>query len=436
MSIIIYIVIGIVVYILCIIALHQLNGKLHTKKTDMEIAMNIYVPDAGSENASYSAKQYIGKEHKWQPVHNLKHEGVRLFNLPFVPDENEIVYLENEYDADANKFVKENIDLIRERLATRGFRFVYLPELKVSKEMVRSMIAYHSPQATTDAEIAIEDEVSLPSNFLLDYMTHPQNRRNIKPSFAWYDHKYLHPDTHKLWHFYSCITFDGKEALADPEGVIDDMMPELGSLLGSREIWFSIQEPTEDELDTADCHFDEETQKILEDIQKQLDAIRLKGIGEAIIAKYIKPRPVLSHIRITHDFRIFLDDYNNLEIKMEPLVKAVYLLFLRHEDGIAFKDLADYGTELETIYRAVKQKKNDIDEKLMSKTNTPSLSPNVQKLTNPLDNSINEKCTRVKEAFIVHFHESIAENYFIVGLRQENKRITLPRNLIIWEDKK
>lgn len=120
---------------------------------------------------------------------------------------------------------------------------------------------------------------------------------------------------------------------------------------------------------------------------------------------------------------------------MEPLVKAVYMLFLRHENGIAFKDLADYGVELETIYRAIKQKQNDIDEKMASKLNTPSLSPNVQKLINPLDNSINEKCTRIKEAFIVHFHESIAENYFIVGVRESNKRITLPRNLIIWEER-
>lgn len=432
----VYIIFGVIIYIVCLIVVHELNGKLQSKKTDMEIAMNTYVPKRLlSDNALYSAKDYVGEEHKWEPTHNLQHKGVRLFNLPFVPDENEIVYLENEYDADANRFVKENINLIRERLATRGLTFVYLPELKVSKEMQRSMIAYHAPQSMPDEEITVDDMAALPSNFLLDYMIHPENRHKIVPSFAWYGHKHVLLDCYKSWYYYNYITFDPKEALADPLGVIDDMLPELGTKKRFKEGMYSMVKPSEEDSDTADYNFDAETQKLLEDIQKQLDAIRLKGIGEAVIAKYVKPRPVLSHIRITHDFRIFLDDYNNMEIKMEPLVKAVYILFLRHEDGIAFKDLSDHGVELETIYRAIKQKRNDIDEKLASKTNTPSLSPNVQKLINPLDNSINEKCTRIKEAFIVHFHESIAQNYFILGGRQSNKQIILPRNLIIWEDK-
>lgn len=402
----------------------------------MEIDMGTFVPEKGSENAMYSAKNYVGEEHKWEPTHNLKHQGVRLFNLPFIPDDNEIVYLESEYDADANKFVKENIELIRERLATRGLTFVYMPELKVSKEMIKSMFAYHSPQSKPDAEITIDDAISLPSDFLLDYMIHPENRNNIKASFAWYGHKHVLFDCYKTWYYYNYISFDPKEALADPLGVIDDMLPELGTKKRFKEGVYSMKKPSEEDANTADYNFDAETQKILEDIQKQLDSIRLKGIGEAIIAKYVSPRPVLSHIRITNDFRIFLDDYNNLEIKMEPLVKAVYILFLRHEDGIAFKELSDHGVELETIYRAIKQKQNDIDEKMASKTNTPSISPNIKKLINPLDNSINEKCTRIKEAFIVHFHESIARNYFIMGGRQSNKQIILPRNFIIWEDKK
>lgn len=420
MTMLTYIIIGIVAYLVFFAAIYKINHYLQVKKDDMKNGGRHPLIDAGPVPG-------------WNPTHELCKKGVELFNLPFTPEENEIVYLENEYDVDANRFVKANIDLIRERLATRGLTFVYLPDLNVNKELTKSMIAYHAPQSLPDAEINIEDEVSLSSNFLLDYMVHPENRERITSSFAWYSRKVTQPDSYKTIYYYNFITFDGKEALDDPLGVIDDMLPELGITKGVPDIWFHIQEDGND--DTADSHFDDETQKILEEIKKQLDGIRKKGIAEAIIAKYVKPCPVLSHIRITYDFRIFLDDYNHLEIKMEPLVKAVYILFLRHENGIAFKDLADYGVELETIYRAIKSKRNDVDEKMASKLNTPVLSPNVQKLINPLDNSINEKCTRIKEAFIVHFHESIAENYFIVGVRESNKRITLPRNLIIWEDK-
>lgn len=431
-----YIIIGVVIYILLFVVIQYLGEYFKDKKIKMQDAMGILPVDEDSLYAHFSAKHYIDEEHSWTPTFNLQHMGVRLFNLPFIPEENEIFYLENEYDADANRFVRENISLIRERLSTRGFTFVYLPDIKVDKAKAENMIAYHSPQ-TIGTDISIpEESLSLPSNFLLDYMIHPENRGNIKSSFAWYGHKHVLFDYKKTWFYYDYIIFDAKEALSDPLGILDDMLPELGTKKRFKQGEYSMQPPPEEDPNTADYNFDEETRNILEEIQQRLDVVRMKGIGEAVIAKYLKPRPVLSHMRITDDFRILLDDYQGLEIKMEPLVKAVYILFLRHENGIAFKELVDYGMELETIYRAIKAKHNDIDERMESKTNTPMLSENVKKLVNPFDNSINEKCTRIKEAFIQHFHESVAENYFIIGGRRHSKRIIIPRNLIIWEDKK
>jgi len=41
----------------------------------------------------------------------------------------------------------------------------------------------------------------------------------------------------------------------------------------------------------------------------------------------IHPDNRLSRLVITKDGRIMLPDYYGMEIKMEPLVKAVYLLF-------------------------------------------------------------------------------------------------------------
>lgn len=47
-----------------------------------------------------SALQYIDGEHDWTPKYNLEHKGVKVFNIPFVPEPNEVFYLENEYDED------------------------------------------------------------------------------------------------------------------------------------------------------------------------------------------------------------------------------------------------------------------------------------------------------------------------------------------------
>ena len=69
---------------------------------------------------------------------------MKVFNIPFVPEENEVFYIENEYDEEANLFIQENMDLIKEILATRGLTFVYLPSISISREMAESMVAYYT----------------------------------------------------------------------------------------------------------------------------------------------------------------------------------------------------------------------------------------------------------------------------------------------------
>jgi hypothetical protein len=54
-------------------------------------------------------------------------------------------------------------------------------------------------------------------------------------------------------------------------------------------------------------------------------------------------------------------------------------------------------------------------------------------VTNPLSNSINEKCARIREAFVGQFDEHFAKNYYIDGKRGEPKKISLPRELVKWE---
>lgn len=427
-----YIIIGGVVYILYAVGVYVLHDAVESKARVMTQEEQERLREEFLKKYP-SAKEYKGKEHTWEPTFNLKHEGVKLFNIPFEPDNQEVFYIENEYDEAANRYVQQNLDNITERLADKGFSFVYLPNLTVPSQMMLSTIAYRNPQGMPVDTESILAPTGLPSNFLLDYMVHPENRHRIRSSFAWCD-KYwdlLQGENAKRWYQFDYISFDGEEALLNHEALFAEILEEIGETRIFKQGEYHI-EPVEDD-GTADQFFNDEMKKILEDIQSQLDAIRLKGISEAVIAKYIQPRPTLSHIRITKDFRIFLDDYNGMEIKMEPLIKAVYILFLRHNEGILFKDLSDYRVELEYIYRAIKKKNNDVDQMLQEKLLPPQISENIKKITNPLDNSINEKCTRIKETFISHFHDSIARHYYIKGGRTREKYIDLPHNLIIWE---
>lgn len=136
----------------------------------------------------------------------------------------------------------------------------------------------------------------------------------------------------------------------------------------------------------------------------------------------LKHQIKFSRITITKDCMVLLTDYDNKEVKMEPIVKAVYLLFLNHPEGIAFKYLPDYRKELAEIYQKIKPL--GMTERVLR---------SIEDVTNPLLNSINEKCSRVRAAFVAEVDPSLADQYYIVGKSGEAKKITLPRDLVIWE---
>ena len=57
----------------------------------------------------------------------------------------------------------------------------------------------------------------------------------------------------------------------------------------------------------------------------------------------------------------------------------------------------------------------------------------IEDVTNPLLNSINEKCARIRRTFVTMLDSSVAEQYYIKGARGNAKKITLPRELVAWE---
>ena len=139
----------------------------------------------------------------------------------------------------------------------------------------------------------------------------------------------------------------------------------------------------------------------------------------------------LSRLVITEDYRFILEDYHK-EVELQPVHKAVYLLFLAHPEGIEFKHLADYREELTRYYMAT--------AKIMDKE---KVIESVDHLINPLDNAINEKCSRIKKVFLELMDEYTASYYIISSHTQKHiagssriwyerlKVITLPRELVV-----
>lgn len=116
----------------------------------------------------------------------------------------------------------------------------------------------------------------------------------------------------------------------------------------------------------------------------------LKAIGVPLLEelRIEAAKGKLGRILITKDYRLVLEDYNRQEVELQSVHKAVYLLFLTHPEGIEFKRLSDYREELTRYYMAT--------AKLMGKE---KIIEGVDYLVNPLDNTINEKCSRILDIY-------------------------------------
>ena len=99
MMLALYIILGIALWAAYAWVVGWIHDKLEYKRKDMN-------GEFEHHKTHPSAKKYQGEEHEWNPSFALEHSGVLLFNIPFEPEEKEVFYLENEYDEDANRYVK------------------------------------------------------------------------------------------------------------------------------------------------------------------------------------------------------------------------------------------------------------------------------------------------------------------------------------------
>ena len=163
----------------------------------------------------------------------------------------------------------------------------------------------------------------------------------------------------------------------------------------------------------------------------------LQAIGVSVLEdlRIEAAKGKLSRLLITKDYRFILMDYDNREIELTPVHKAVYLLFLNHPEGIEFKQLADYREELLGYYMRT--------ARMMDKQ---AIEESVDKLINPLNNSINEKCSRIKNVFLSMMDRYTADFYIVSSHTKKHvagssktwyerlKIVKLPRELVIRED--
>lgn len=336
----------------------------------------------------------------------------------------ELIYVASEQDKDLEDLFETKPEVFEGWGQMMGFHIVYLP-LLMKRLQEKRVLQYRAPYLSeTEVKSAI-----VGNDFLLRYLVNPADRGKMKHGFIRTENIHRGDDgkDKATNHFYPLSSKSG-EPIADQ---LHRISKQIAAEDSQKKLIGRSYDDWGDGVDVSDSPADskfnsqqdgEDINDLMEEIRERVIKLRQRGIAEYLLEQLIHPDNRLSRLVITKDYRILLPDYNDMEIKMEPLVKAVYLLFLRHPEGIMFKCLPDYREELARIYSELRPV-GLTDRALQS----------IEDVTNPLLNSINEKCARIRGAFVGQFDDYMARSYYIDGLRGEAKKISLPRELVVWE---
>lgn len=324
-------------------------------------------------------------------MHGLQADLISIPGLSF-DTRNTVIYVEAAFDRKTNKSIVAAYDDICLLLEQRGKRFFYLPafmkSLRGKTRTLKLTLRYLEPLLTDGQLQLIKDDLKqidtpmLSKEIFLNYL----NSRGFhleQPSFLFkIDNKKADPCQNFL-----LLHIDPKSPMAT--------LREFYAF-NDRLLQLPKGAPIEDELEYTGLH------KIVIDT----------------ILKY-HSHDGLSRLLITEDGRVLLLDRNRTEVKIQALGRALYILYLRHEEGIALTELCDHRDELLAIYSVVSDY-----------SNAERLRVTVDSLVNFAGNTMNPLLSRIRKAFIALLGEH-AKDYLIEGDVRDRKRINLPRNLVI-----
>lgn len=397
-------------------------------------------------------------------------------NLPFEPDERQVIYVEYLYDEQVNRRIRKNYDQIRWMFRRSNLDFIYLPMFFNDKE-IREKVLYYAPYLTTETI----EKVELRSSHILGYMSHIENKDKITPSLLYAPEKEygewlfhgqtidIDDDTVSIIHWFEDIISEIEDELISKveshrarRRYSEDIVGEDIIRYRSKEDWDEISEEVEydstpdlgnkfgkwlkkisrrslcleeEDSDVSDLSFqstldeinEEDVRKTIEALENSIERLRLLGVPLTVIQEFVANYETISPLRITDDLRILLPAYNNKEIEMPALYKAVYLLFLYHrKEGIILQRLEEHHHDLAYFYRKTSHREQ-LTQKQLNSINKLETSYN--------DNgAIHVVLSRIKAAFIAAIDSHLAKHYYIVGKPGQPYNIALETSLIEWED--
>jgi len=152
-------------------------------------------------------------------------------------------------------------------------------------------------------------------------------------------------------------------------------------------------------------------------IQRRLKEMEVENVSTANL------RSEEVKLFIHKDYSIRINGPWGMALPLRPLVKSLFILFLKHPEGILLKQRGSYEKELEEIYATIVP---EVDEDIRRQR--------IQRLVNPQDNSFSEKASVLNATLDRHLPAGIVDGYKIQGANGHPRRIPLDPLLVEWEE--
>lgn len=174
----------------------------------------------------------------------------------------------------------------------------------------------------------------------------------------------------------------------------------------------NLEEPAEDYGGMLDGMDAAELLALMKEVQERLQ--KLENDSSAFKAKPSK-------LYIDRQYNIRLGAPDGQVLPLRPLLKALFILFLRHPEGIRFKERSLFEGELAEIYAVI-----------LPNTDAETRSGRIRRMMDLADNSFSEK-TSALNARLEDLLPEIADNDKVQGYNGHPRRIPLDPLMVVWQ---
>ncbi|HFG0566278.1 TPA: hypothetical protein ACGFUW_002055 [Flavobacterium psychrophilum] len=316
----------------------------------------------------------------------------------FNTNDNMVIFFDLENNHTINQYIKSNLETIKQRFYDEYKNFVYLPNIEFS-ENFDTILKYYLPHLSESNFRTLQFEKIFQepeSQKIVDYLGYSGT---IKCGLIFINeativecNEFLIQDnffTDSLLYF---KTLSEQKVFSFDD--YDDMIGNTNSF-----------NPYE--------NLDEDTLAKINEIQKQLAELKQNGqllfalpILKELIEKETNTIDFNSenNLLIDEDFRILLPNFNNIEIQLSHLTKAVYMLFYNNPQGINIKNLYQYKQQIISLYAGISNQL-DYDKMLQS----------IDDLIKPDSKAIYTHISRIKSAFYKQMDYKFADKFIVTS---------------------